>query len=304
MTNTTEVYWDVDGVSLQTYAFNIQTLGGDRMAPPSLRGDDLIVPYMPGSIWMPKVPESRILTLGMWVIGAEEDGSMPTEESARLKFDQNWRKLRKLLWTPRRQFTLTKRFWVLEEELTEGGMNVDDLPRSGNYRLLTATARGTYAGGLIPSMTGPARAIFTVDIKLADPYFYSEAIEIPFSIATSGVNPGPNQTVEILGDDRTTAVMVEFIGPLTNPRITNQTPDPEVSVTYASTITGGERAEVWVNEFSAMHYPAGVAYKAAGNVQHEGDRFWLYVEPGETDLALTADSGTGTAVLTYQPRWF
>lgn len=303
MTDTTQTFWDVDGVSLQTYAFNIETIGGDRQAPPGVRGEDLTIPYLPGSIWMPKVPEARILTLGMWVIGAEEDGSIPERESARLRYEQNWRKLRRLLWTPRRQFVLTKRFWVLEEELALGGVAVDDLPRSGSYRLLTASARGTYAGGLTPQMTGGSRAVFTVDIKLNDPYFYSEAIEVPFSISSSGVNPGPNQTIEVLGDDRTTAVMVEFVGPLTAPRITNQTPDPEVSMTYASAIANGERAELWVNEFSAMHYPAGVPFKAAGNVQHAGDRFWLYLEPGTTTLALTANAGTGTAVLTYQPRW-
>lgn len=302
MTNTTEVFWEVDGESLQTYAFNITTLGGDRAAPPPVRGADLTVPYMPGSIWLPKVPESRIITLGMWVVGAEEDGSMPTEESIRLKYELNWRKLRKLLWTPRRQFTLTKRFWVLEEELTEAGVVVDDLPRSGRYRLLSASAKGSYAGGLTPVMNGPARAMFTVDIRLADPYFYSDPIEIPFSISTSGANPGPNQTFEVLGDDRTTAIGLQFEGPLQAPQMTNVT--HEVWARYNATVEDGIVVNLDVHDFQALHDVENTPYKSSGYVMHAGDPFWLYLEPGENALSLTANSGTGTAKLTYQPRWF
>ncbi len=301
MTNTTETFWDVDGVSLQTYAFNIATLGGGRMTPPPVRGDDITVPFRPGSIWMPKVPDAKIITLAMWVTGANEDGTIPVAGNMRRQFDTNWRKLRQLLWNPRRQFLLTKRFWVLEADLTAGGMVVDDLPRSGAYRLLSASAEATFAGGLEPSMTGPGRAAFTVDLKLATPYFFSAPIDINFSLTTGTGLPGPNRTVTILGDDRTMAIGVDFVGPLTGPKIENSTDG--VWMTYATSLLSAQIARIGVWDFDARHDVAGANTKAAGYVQHDGDPFWLFLEPGSNALHLTATGGTGTAKLTYQPGW-
>lgn len=305
MTNTTEIFWDVDGVSLQTYAFNITTLGGDRQAPPPVRGDDITVPYAPGQKWVPKVPDSRTMTLGMWVIGADEDGLIPADAEVRRLYERNWAKLRKLLWTPRRQFTLTKRFWVLEEDLVAGGVDVDDLPRSGDYRLLSASARGSYAGGLVPTMAGgPARATFTVDIKLADPYFYSDEIEIAFSMTSGSSLPGPTRDVTVLGDDRTHQIEVDLTGPLGSPRLSNLS-DEEIDLwmRYATSVDASTSATVRVRPFSATHFPGGAPYKSSGYVQHDGDKFWFYLDPGEATLALTAASGTGTAKLRYRPAW-
>lgn len=304
MTNSTQTFWDVDGVSLQTLAWNITTLGGDRAAPPGLRGGDEKIPYMPGSRWTPRVVDSRTITLGMWVIGANEDGSAPLSGSRRLEYEQNWRKLRKLLWTPRRQFTLTKRFWLPTAELTAGGIDTTSLPKLGSYALYTARAKGSFAGGLEPTMNGPGRASFTVDIFLSDPYFYGDAIEVPFSTQTGGSNPGPNRTLQVLGDDRTTAVEIDFDGPLTSPRFTNLDAGVDLWVQYGSEIADGESATVKVSDFAARHYLTGSNYRSSGYVQHAGDRFWFFLEPGETDLKLTKQAGTGVASLRYKPVWF
>ncbi len=301
MTNTTETYWDVNGVSLQTLAFNITTLGGDRMAPPPVRGEAIEVPFMPGTIWTPKVPDARVITLGMWVQGANEDGTIPIEEGARRRFEQNWLKLRKLLWQPRRQFTLTKRFWVPEEDLTDAGVVVDDLPRSGLYRLISASAKASFADGLSPSMTGPGRASFTVDLRLDDPYFYSDALTINLSMASGGANPGPTRNIEILGDDRTTDIALEFTGPLSAPRIENATHG--VWMRYNTSVADGVKASANVRAFQARHDLTGTVLKSSGYVQHGGDPFWLFLEPGVNQLKLTATSGTGVVKMTYRPGW-
>lgn len=302
MANTAETYWAVDGVSLQTFAFNITSLGGDREKPPPVRSEDTVVPYMPGSIWSPGVPDTQILTLGMWVQGSDEDGNPPTEISVLRQYEENWRKIRKLLFTPRRQFLLTKQFWVLQEDLEAGGVVVDDLPSEGPYRLIQAQALGTFAGGLVTSKQSIAHGIFTVDIKLNDPYFYSDEITIPFSLATGGGNPGPTKTIQVLGDDRTTAINVEIEGPITAAKITNTTHD--VWLRYNTAVADGVFAAVEVNEFQARHDTTGTTYKSAGYVQHDGDAFWLFLDPGENVLTLSSTGGTGTAELTYQPRWF
>lgn len=310
MTDTTQTYWDVDGTSLQTYAFNITTLGGDREAPPPVRGRNVQVPYMPGSLWTPKVEDERVITLGMWVVGANEDGSIPTTEDGRRTYDRNWRMLRNLLYRPRRQFTLTKRFWVETADLTAAGVDVGALTTIGDWTLYTASAKASYAGGLTPTRTGATRAIFTVDLLLSDPLFYSEELEIEFSTSAVEPDPGPTQTVTILGDARTHQIEVDFEGPLTSPQIQNNSATGEEGqaidlwVRYGNAIADGESATVRVKPFSATHYPAGTPFKSSGYVQHDGDRFWLWLEPGSTTLALTAQEGTGTAVLRYQPGWY
>lgn len=295
MTNSTETYWDVDGVSLQTYAQNITTIGGDRMAPPEVRGEDTTVPYRPGQMFNPKTPDAHIISLGMWIAGADEDGNPPTDMSGRRLFQENWRQLRKLLFRPRRQFVLTKRFWIPEDELVAGGMDVDELPREGIFRLVTASALGSYNGGLNPLMHGVQHAAFTVDIKLADPFFYSSAIEVDLAL-------GVPQTIEVLGDDRTMAIGIDFNGALTGPRIDNLTHN--VWMRYARAIDSGKIARIGVWDFDARHDVAGDNTKSAGNVQHDGDPFWMFLEPGENELELTAEGGSGTATLSYQPGWY
>jgi hypothetical protein len=303
MTNSTEVFWSVDGVSLQTLAFNITTLGDDREAAIPLRGSDIVIPYMPGSKHVTKVPDSRILTLGMWVIGANEDGSIPVDENVRRTYDRNWKHLRRLLWRRGRQFTLTKRFWVPEADLVAAGVDVSALQQSGLWRLYTAEAQASYSGGLDPRKSGPARAVFTVDLRLADPYFYGPEISVPFSTAPAdAVNPGPSQTISVLGDDRTTYVELDFVGPVTTPRVTNST-ELGLWVQYSTVVAATETATVRAHNFSATHYPVGTSYKSSGYVTHAGDRFWMFLEPGSVQLELTVQAGTGTAELRYRPVW-
>lgn len=303
--NTTETYWDVDGQSLQTYAFNITTLGGDRQAPPPVRGSSQKVPYKVGTKFVPGTPDEKIITLGMWVQGSDENGVPPTDEHLKRMWDRNWRMLRRLLWTPRKQFTLTKRFWVLTEELEAAGLDLEalDLPTEGDWTLYSASARGTYAGGLSPTMNGQAHGIFTVDIKLNDPFFYSAEITIPFSMQTGGSFPGRTRNVEILGDDRTMAIELDFEGPLTSPSISNETEPQTLYTRYANEVPDDESATIRVKEFNATHYPSGEPFGVSGNVQHEGDLYWLYLEPGPVELKLAAQSGTGVAALRYRPAW-
>lgn len=181
MTNSTEYFWSIDGVSLQTYAFNISTWGGDAQSPPPLRGNDTTVPYVVGDQYHRKVPGARTVSFGMWVIGANEDGSLPVGGSSRRLFEENWRALRKLMWNPNRQVKLTKRFrdWETGE-------------------VVEATALAEFAGGLTPTMNGSQRAVFTVQFKLADPFFYGEAQTISINAMQEvarnyATNPNPVQ---------------------------------------------------------------------------------------------------------------
>lgn len=302
--NTTDTYWDVDGVSLQTYAYNIVTLGDSPDAPPVPRGSDIVVPYLPGSIWVPKVPGPRTLTFAAWVQGSNEDGSIPTDQSSAMKYQANWRMLRRLLFRPNVQFTLTKRFWVPTADLAAAGMSITGLPTQGVYSLISASAKASYAGGLTPSMHGIAHSAFTVDLLLSDPFFYSDEISIPFTTAPhDATHAGPTATPEILGDWLTTHVEVDFTGPLASPKITNNSESVSLWMQYSMNVAQGESATVRATDFSATHYPSGNSYKSSGYVTHDGDKFWMYLSPGPVNLVLSEQSGTGTANLRYKPRW-
>jgi hypothetical protein len=263
--NTTQTFWDVDGVSLQTYAYNIQTWGGDAQAPPPLRGDDVLVPHQAGRTWTPRVPDSRTITFGMWVVGANEDGSIPESGISRQLFERNWAMLRKLLWTPRRQVKLTKRFRVY-----------------GSSKVHTATALAQFSGGLNPSMTGRTRAQFTVDLLLSDPYFYGDEVELDID---------PQKPVEefiVLGDDRTTAVTAEITGSTKRLRVTNST-DPERPVwfEYGRALEKGQSATIDSQKFTATHDSDGAATPSSGNVTHEGSDHWMELEPGLVQLGVS-----------------
>lgn len=152
MANYTDTYWDVDGTSLETYAWGIQQLVEAREAPPPLRGEDYVIPEAAGQLWVPKVPDSRVITLEMWVIGQDAAGNVTDDAGWRA----NLRALRALLWVPDAQVTLTKRW-----RASGGGVD-------------SASAEVQYAGGLTYEVEdrGLMVARTSVDLKLADPYFY------------------------------------------------------------------------------------------------------------------------------------
>lgn len=302
---TSSVRWFVDGQPLSTFAYNVTTLDGDIEGVPPMRGSNTRVPYAPGDRWNSKVPDSRVLVLGMEVWGATEDGStrygLQTEEARRL-YEKNWKSLRRLFWQPRRQFELTKQWWVLTAELEEAGYVIESgAETQGDYTLYSATAMGQWAGGLSSSNVDFARSRFVVDIELTDPFFYGPEITIPFDTMDSG---GSTRTFEVLGDWLTTAIEIDLEGPLTSPLFTNTTEPQDLWLRYATVVDDGETANIRVKEFGATHYPAGLPYKSSGFVSHRGDAFWMYLNPGETTMSLEPQAGTGVAALRYQPAWF
>lgn len=275
MTNSTDVYWDVDGQSIQTYAFNITDLGGDRLAPPGLRGDDIIVPGTPGRIFMPKVVDSRIITLGMWVIGAEEDGSRPSDGNRAAQFDENWRKLRSLLFRYGSEMVLTKRFYV-------AGV------------LKTASAKASYAGGLVPDMQGPHAARFTVDLRLSDPYFYGPEIT---------ENLSASETVTIGGDDITRNVKFEISGARTNVVIRNTTLSQQVE--YHNTLATGDKAYLDVMKYTSVTDPlSGSNFNSIGSIRHTGAPAWFTMRPGANAITVVSSFGTGSVDMIYREAWF
>ena len=273
---STETYWDFNGVPLQTYAWNVETWGPEREGVIPLRGENVKIPHTPGALWVPKMPDSRVIPLAMWVIGSNPDGTIRDRDV----WESNWRALRRLFWQPRRQFQLTKRW------------------RNDNGELVTATALAQYSGGMQPEATVDLdHAVFTVDLLLADPWFYGPAgaphhLDLPDT---------PSIVIPAAGDDVTRRITVDLTGPLDSPTLTNTTREPNVWLRYGASILDSEHVVLDVEAWKATAFTAGGPVKAIGNVSHSGSYPWLEIGPEETTLVLSAQSGTGFADVTVVP---
>lgn len=273
MTNTTDIFWSVDGVSLQTFAQNITTLS-DRDAPPPMRGEDETIPYATGQKFEPKIADSRIIPLGMWVRGTDADGGL--SGSASDQYDDNWRALRNLLWDPDRQFVLKKRFKV-------GGI------------LRSASALGQFSSGLSPTKIGRSAGRFTIDIKLTDPYFYDDIVDT-FTLT------GGAQNITVVGDAKTTNIKATFNGGRSNPKVRNNTLGMEVE--YHNSLLAGARVEIEMARKRAFTFPSGSpSFLSNGMIRHTGSPDWLKLRAGVNSVTGSSTSGIGAMNLEVRGAW-
>lgn len=271
MSNTTDIYWDVDGQSLHTWAWNIETLGGERDGVPPFRGENMKTPYRPGTRHAPKLPDERTLTLLMWTKASDQDGVEGTTEAEKLEqMFANRRALKRLFWNDNgQQVNLTKRWY-------EGG------------DILSATAKVELANSMAASMSGPYLGKFSVDLLMADPFFYADIAEVDFAVDIGSIihNPGDAWTTG-------TGCKVEFHGPLTNPKLTNLSPTPNIWFQLATSIATGDFVTVDFDNWTVTRDSDGA--NLIGGLTHSGAHQWLKLRPGDNALILEATSGTGSA---------
>lgn len=279
MSNSSEEYWELNGVSLNQYCWAIKTVGGSRLAVPKLRGDNTLFPFRDGRSFRAKNADSRVITLAMWVAGVNPSTDQPRTTNQDVQFNDNWKTLQKLFWSPDEQLTLTRRWWE----------------NAGTPVLRTATAKCELAGTMDPTMTGRTRADFAVDLLLSDPYFYGP--EISANLTTSGTtvvaNPGDIpvwSTIEMV-----------LNGELTSPVITNETAEPDVWM-RVNTAVVDDPININVGDFTVIN--TFDDSNMTGSVTHSGFRAWMKLLPGNNTLRLTSTgSGTGDVDLTFKPAY-
>lgn len=274
MPNTTDTYWEADGQSLHTYAASIETLSG--MGVPSFRGDDFVVPFRPGQVWVPKTVDSNTLTLAMWLRGVSPSAGPGAVAETKMAYQSNWNDLIRLLWTPGRQVQLTKRFY-------DGGI------------LRTATALSEYAGQMKPTMMGRTAAKCTIDMKLADPNFYDvNTLSVPLPDGTTPVTvPGNNYTYNMT---------FTLNGARNNLLIENLTTG--VQFTYSGQIPSGSVVTLKPMDFSSMEQAgANPAVDTSVRVLQAGSPFWFNLAPGINNIRVSSSSGTGTVTLQVKGAW-
>lgn len=277
MTNSTDVYWDADGVSLQTYAQNISTLGGTRDGVPEWRGEDRVYAYADGAEPRDHTADSRTITLLMWVTAANADGTMPG--SKRRAYTANRRAIKQLFWKPRGGLTALTKRW----EHTDGSVK-------------SATAMCRLAGNLAPDeMEGPFGARFALDLFLPDPWFYGPEV-------TTAVPLGVPTVITNDGDDETQRIVLTYSGQLTNALLTNATPDPDVWVKLGYALAAANTAVVDVDAETAMNTTSST--NIIGAVSNSGSRAWFALGKGANTVTLTADAGAGSASVKHRAKFF
>ena len=274
-----EEYWDVDGTSLHRLGWSIGTLSG--LALPPKRGDDTTFANRPGREYRNKPPDSQTIALPMWVTGSDPATGVQAADP-RLAWNDNWRALQQLVNPPGGgQVSLTRR-----KKLTVGGVPT----------VVSATAQAEYTQ-MIPSMTGRTRADFSLEFLLAVPYFFGS------QVTTSHIEVSTPATINNPGDDIAGwfEFEIDFVGTLVNPKLTNSTPSTDVWVKYGSSISAGDTVTLDVESFTATR--ESDSENVIGNITHGGKPYWLGLWPGDNTITLTADSGSGYAIIRYKPPY-
>lgn len=277
MSNSSLEYWDVDGVSLNQYCHAIKTYGGSRLAVPKLRGENALLPFRHGRQFKSKTPDSKVITLAMWVAGIDPDSDQPADDQ-KTQFNDNWEALTSLFWSPGQQITLTKRWFQ----------------NASSPVLMQASALCELAGTMDPTMTGRTRADFGVDLLLADPFFYAPEVTLP------AIDVGEEVVIVNAGKVETWVnLQIEFQGELLRPTLWNLSADPVVWMTVDTLIQPGYKVNVDVGKFQANRDYDNTEISAT--IDHSGFRGWFKLLPGNNTLKLTSSGiGTGSAILKYR----
>lgn len=284
-------YWFVGNVCLNTYAWGVTTLGAGRTLP-IMRGNNIQVAYIPGQVYRKKYPDSRVITLSMWTAGIDPNTGQPSTDDQHIQWSNNYRKLQNVFYNVGgSQFPLTRQ-WIYTLPVSTGtpyGVNT----------LVQATAMAEIAGDMAPTMQGPTSSAFTVDLLLADPYFYGPPINasIPFNTPTEVVNTGD----DVAAYHNNTITMY---GPLTFPRLTNSSTLPTATWIQLNTfIAEGDAVVFDIANFTA--YRASDGANLSGSVAHSGMKRWMSYSPGTSSMLLTSSNSndTGYVDISFTPPY-
>jgi hypothetical protein len=228
-------------------------------------------------MFKPKTPDSKVITLAMWVAGIDPTSNQPAANQ-RTQFNDNWKALTDLFWSPGQQLTLTKRWF----------QNVSAPV------LMQASALCELAGTMDPTMTGRTRADFGVDLLLADPFFYAP------EVTTSTIDVGEELVINNPGDVETWVNLeIEFNGELLRPTLWNLSTDPQIWMTVDTLVQPGYKVDVNVGQYSAVRNYDNVEISAT--IDHSGFRGWFKLKPGANTIKLTSSGiGSGNAILKYR----
>ena len=255
--------WTVDDVNLSSYAYLVTEIYGAEDLPP-LRGENLATPSKPGRRYTPKLDDAKRLALALWISTTAADGTGAVGNDA-VQAQANIDALRTILGKRHGLRTIVH-------------VMPDGSSRTGLGECVSLKTNWSPAG------RGPFLAV--ADIEFPDPYLYgADVVDGPRAIAASPTDFAFTHP----GTARAWRGTLDLLGPIANPRITNQTNG--IYVECLVTVAATKRLIIDLDAFTAAN--DGVA--AGGAIRHSGDARWLVIEPGANTIQVT---GTGLTAAT------
>jgi hypothetical protein len=258
----------VDGTSLNTYAYNIESWTG-RSGIPDLLGENIPRPYGYGEQFIPMTFGGRTEQLSMWVVGCNADGTMPSPGTTqRAQFNANLETIKSLFFGNIETTLALTRYVSMPSGLRE------------------QRALGQARGMTDPTtMAGATRGAFTVDLRVLSGFWTGTADQ------TATLTAGSNS---VTNDGTAPAVphILKFTGPLTNPSLTNTRTG--AVITFTGSIGNGVEYELNCATFDASN---GAVWTG---LSHSGSR-WLFNLAAGVQSILMTGSGAGSVTLTWRP---
>jgi hypothetical protein len=250
-----------NGVDLSNLAFNVASLSG-RWTTPQRRGKDIDVSGRHGTIRTTgKKFTAGTVVLPMWVVGANEDGSIPHNVTSQEVVHDNIDRLTRLF-----SADTVKLVHVLPDGSSRQivGQVIDAIDFS--------------------SMAGATRAEFGVTLTTAGAFWEDTDVVTATRTGTGVWDVLPFAGATAPMDD----LIVKFTGPATNPRVTNPS---GVYASYGAVLTGSQSISINCATWALVGTGITPSYSA---LDHGGDPRWFVMEPGVPVPKVTASQTAGS----------
>jgi hypothetical protein len=243
MTNTSRWPITVDGVRLDTYAWNVRTRSGRDLAA-QVKTADIDVASMDGQVWVPgkKVGPGRMV-LQMWVAGCDANGVVPADQDTYWLYRQNLDALR-------RMFGVRHRLIDVQQTIRTSPAVV----RQADAQVTAVIDPET----VVPSMY---TAEMTVELSIPGSWWRSLA-DVDWDSGTSLVSDQVYQVTPFA--DITAPVNEGYLvidGPATNPKWTDQPSGHYVQLNRS--LLAGEQWVVDMTNWTSK-YGTGIAFTTGG----------------------------------------
>lgn len=272
-----------DGVSLKNFGFGVSLVGGLSGVPPRV-GSNIPISGRRGTQFRKKQFTEINRTLTMWIDSRNpETGLYPPGWRARIgQRNENLQFLSRILGKLKSQIKFER-----------------DVILKDGY-LDTWFAYGEYVGdALTPNWSDNSdeETNFSIDLLFADPFWYGRLYTSPTMTAGAGnaaiVNSGDLEAID-------STITITASTTLVNPVVTNSTNG--ISFTLTTTLNAADSIVV-DTKYPRVKRTSDNA-NLIGTLTNVGSRSFMEFDRGTNNVALTATSGTGTAVAAFYPPHF
>lgn len=247
MVNTSKWPVTVDGVRLDTLAYNVSTRTGRDIAP-GLAGSNVSTEMRDGELWVPhKKAGPGTFVLKMWVAGTDEDGVVPVGNDDYWKYRQNLDMLLRMFHVTHRRLDVRQQWDVAGTKVRQAMCEVGTI--------------------ITPEMLAafPYTSEMTVELRIPDAFWqdvadsnYDSQVLIPGGILANTDLPLPGFAA---GTAPMRDLYVVVDGPITNPKVIDYRSAHYVQLNAA--VPGGQQWVVNTAEWTSK-VGSGIAFTQNG----------------------------------------